>query len=80
LEIQLPDEDSEDPPLQVNFIGIREDAMYPGKRADAKKKSPNGRLSYPMDILERLDDYLEEETKGAVDSLLMGCVAGVVHV
>jgi hypothetical protein len=67
-------------PLLINFIGVREDAMYPGKKDDALKLSQDGALNHPMDLLERLDGYLEGATKGAADTLLMGCVAGVVHV
>jgi hypothetical protein len=80
LEIKLPEEGEMDTPLRVNFIGIREDAMYPAKEADAKKRSPDGILKHPMDFLERLNDYLEKESNGAVDSLLLGCVAGVVDI
>jgi hypothetical protein len=80
LEIQIPDDHSTKSPLPINFIGVREDAMYPAKRDDAKGSSMDGFLDHPMDLLERLDGYLEIATNGAADSLLMGCVAGVVHV
>lgn len=80
LDIKVPDEENLDAPLLINFIGIREDSMYPGKRGDGIKESANNMLGHPMNLLELLDEYLEKETSGAVDSLLMGCVAGVVNI
>jgi len=80
LEVQSGDNESIEAPLLINFIGIREDAMYPGKQVDAKESSLDGALSHPMNLLERLDGYLNREMDSAVDSLLMGCIAGVVRV
>ncbi|THH03322.1 hypothetical protein EW145_g6351 [Phellinidium pouzarii] len=60
--------------LRVNFVGVQEAAMWPGKAAD---KAKGGRA---MALLEELDAWLEERSQGAVDAMLLGCVGGVIDV
>ena len=57
--------------LQVNFVGICEKAMWPGKQAEKEG-------SEPMRLFERLDAFLAEHMGGAVDATLIGCIGGVV--
>ena len=64
----------EDGSVKVNFMGIHEKAMWPGKRAE---KALGGRA---MKLFEDLDGWLERETGGTVDALLLGCVGGVAVV
>ncbi|KAM5532207.1 hypothetical protein V8D89_014107 [Ganoderma adspersum] len=65
---------AEDGSVKVNFMGIHEKAMWPGKRAE---KELGGRA---MKLFEELDGWLERETGGTVDALLLGCVGGVAVV
>lgn len=58
------------PPLKVNFVGIEEKGMWPGKK--------NDRLGPAMDVFERMDGWFEKNKAGAADVMLLGCVAGVV--
>ncbi|KAI0741328.1 hypothetical protein C8Q80DRAFT_1221427 [Daedaleopsis nitida] len=60
--------------LKVNFMGIHEKAMWPAKRAE---KALGGRA---MKLFEEFDGWLERETGGTVDALLLGCVGGVADV
>ncbi|KAF8075052.1 hypothetical protein FPV67DRAFT_1475846 [Lyophyllum atratum] len=60
--------------LVVNFIGLQEKAMWPGKKA---VKEQGG---VAMALFEELDAWVERKTEGTVDALLLGCVAGVVSV
>ncbi|KAI5116032.1 hypothetical protein M0805_002087 [Coniferiporia weirii] len=60
--------------LRVNFVGVQEAAMWPGKAAD---KAKGGRA---MAMLETLDAWLEERSGGAVEATLLGCVGGVIDV
>ncbi|KAI0820291.1 hypothetical protein BC628DRAFT_1524628 [Trametes gibbosa] len=57
--------------VKVNFVGIHEKAMWPGKRAE---KALGGRA---MALFEEFDGWLERETGGTVDAMFLGCVAGV---
>jgi hypothetical protein len=57
-------------PLKVDFIGIGEKRMWPGKKAE---KAEGGRA---MLLFEELDRYVDETTGGTVDVLLLGCVGG----
>ena len=61
-------------PLRVNFVGVQETAMWPGK---AHEKARGGRA---MAMLEKVDGWLEKRTSGKVDATLLGCVGGVVDV
>lgn len=76
LIISLHDKDMEQNTggLQVNFVGVKETAMWPGK---AKEKEQGGRA---MEVFEELDAWLEKRTGGAADVTLLGCVGGVVNV
>lgn len=74
LVIRLYDSDSSTGKLQVNFVGVKETGMWPGK---AKEKEQGGRA---MEVFEELDAWLEERTNGAVDATLLGCVGGVAIV
>ncbi|RDB27664.1 putative endoplasmic reticulum metallopeptidase 1 [Hypsizygus marmoreus] len=60
--------------LLVNFIGLQEKGMWPGKKA---VKEQGG---VAMKLFEELDRWVEEKSGGTVDALLMGCVAGVTSV
>ncbi|KLO13952.1 hypothetical protein SCHPADRAFT_920864 [Schizopora paradoxa] len=57
--------------LQVNYVGIREKAMWPGKQSE---KALGGEA---MALFERLDAFLQEHTGGTVDATLLGCIGGV---
>ncbi|OJT03270.1 hypothetical protein TRAPUB_6137 [Trametes pubescens] len=57
--------------VKVNFVGIHEKAMWPGKKAE---KALGGRA---MALFEEFDGWLERETGGTVDAMFLGCVAGV---
>ncbi|KAH9928451.1 uncharacterized protein BXZ73DRAFT_48526 [Epithele typhae] len=57
--------------VKVNYVGIHEKAMWPGKRAE---KEQGGRA---MKLFEEMDTWLEKETKGSVDAMFLGCVGGV---
>lgn len=63
-----------DDKFRVDFVGINEKAMWPGKRAE---KHLGGRA---MKLFEELDDWLEVKTGGTVDATLLGCVGGVAWV
>ncbi|KIM75670.1 hypothetical protein PILCRDRAFT_669287, partial [Piloderma croceum F 1598] len=56
--------------LKVDYIGIGEKRMWPGKKSE---KAGGGRA---MMLFEEFDRYLEETTGGTVDALLLGCVGG----
>jgi hypothetical protein len=60
--------------LKVHFSGIKEKAMWPGKKSE---KHAGGRA---MALFEDLDGYIEEKFGGVVDALLLGCLGGVATV
>ncbi|KAF9644527.1 hypothetical protein BDM02DRAFT_3121775 [Thelephora ganbajun] len=60
--------------LKIHFSGIKEKAMWPGKKSE---KDKGGRA---MALFEDLDDYVDKKFGGTVDVLLMGCLGGVVTV
>ncbi|KAI0676099.1 hypothetical protein C8Q78DRAFT_369024 [Trametes maxima] len=60
--------------VKVNFVGIHEKAMWPGKRAE---KTLGGRA---MKLFEEFDGWLEREMGGTVDAMFLGCVGGVAVV
>ncbi|EJC99693.1 uncharacterized protein FOMMEDRAFT_160118 [Fomitiporia mediterranea MF3/22] len=76
LVINLHDPESQQKPgaLQVNFVGVKETAMWPGK---AKEKEQGGPA---MQVFEELDAWLEKHTGDSVDVTLLGCVGGVAIV
>ena len=61
-------------PLKVDFIGIGEKRMWPGKKAE---KEEGGRA---MVLFEKFDKYVEESMKGTVDVMLLGCVGGQTEI
>jgi len=68
LTVKLPSSSSA--PLKVDYIGIGEKRMWPGKKAE---KAEGGRA---MILFEEFDRYVEEMTGGTVDVLLLGFVGG----
>ncbi|KAF8655951.1 hypothetical protein AX16_002858 [Volvariella volvacea WC 439] len=82
--------------LRVNFIGMEEQGMWPGKRSvllehrardererERQQSSGLGGVGPSIGTLtffEKLDGWLEEKTEGTVDAMLIGCVGGVVDV
>lgn len=73
LVIKLPPGDAAGQ-LKVNFVGIHEKAMWPGKRAE---KAHGGRA---MALFEEFDAWIDREMGGTVDATLLGCVGGVAVV
>ena len=66
-------------PLSINFIGIDESAMWPGKKKKkANLSSGNGHET--MDLFEKLDGWLTRKTHGSVDVMLLATVGGVINV
>lgn len=74
LAIEWPPNSTDNETLMINFIGIAEKGMWPGKKAVKAEGGP------AMRLFEQLDGWLEEETAGTVDALLMSCVGGVTRV
>ena len=72
LVIRIPETGNSD--LRVNYIGIQETAMWPGKKAE---KAAGGRA---MKLFEEFDDWLTVKTGGTVDAMLLGCVGGITSV
>lgn len=66
IKIKSPDEK-----LQVDFVGIREKVMWPGKKAD---DYADGRV---MRLFAGMDNFIESHTQGTVDPMFIGCVKGV---
>ncbi|OSX64019.1 hypothetical protein POSPLADRAFT_1065412 [Postia placenta MAD-698-R-SB12] len=73
LVVKIPEGDP-DARIRVNFVGIHEKAMWPGKKAE---KELGGRA---MALFEEFDAWIEKETEGKVDALLLGCVGGITTV
>ncbi|KAI9572020.1 hypothetical protein HD554DRAFT_2016273 [Boletus coccyginus] len=55
--------------LKVDFIGIQEKRMWPGKKAESDG-------SQAMKLFRAFDEWIEERTGGSVDPMLLGCVRG----
>ena len=62
---------SVDDKLRVNYVGIQEKGMWPGKKAE---KEGGGRA---MKLFEELDQWLDVKSGGTVDATLLGCVGGI---
>lgn len=60
--------------LRIDFVGVHEKAMWPGKKAE---KELGGRA---MQLFEEFDTWLEQEKGGTIDATLLGCVGGVAWV
>lgn len=58
-----------DAALKIDFIGIQEKRMWPGKRAESDG-------SPAMKLFKAFDAWIEEKTGGTVDAMLLGCVRG----
>jgi hypothetical protein len=67
-------------PLTINFIGIDEEAMWPGKKATAAEVQGRRGVHINMELFERLDGWLTGETGDQVDTMLLATVGGVVTV
>ncbi|KAJ3545708.1 hypothetical protein NM688_g5597 [Phlebia brevispora] len=77
LSIKIPQPSSwstEDGHIRVDFVGIHEKAMWPGKRAE---KDQGGRA---MVLFEEFDEWLVKEKGDTIDGTLLGCVGGVAWV
>lgn len=74
LVVKLGAGGNADGALVVNFIGLQEKGMWPGKMA---VKEEGG---VAMKLFEELDAWIDKKTGGTVDPLLLGCVAGIMTV
>ncbi|KZO92928.1 hypothetical protein CALVIDRAFT_540603 [Calocera viscosa TUFC12733] len=59
-------------PMLVNFIGIEEKSMWPGKREEGKGPS--------MQLFAQLDKWLYEKGGAGIDVSMFGCIAGALQV
>ncbi|KAI0262019.1 hypothetical protein BGY98DRAFT_1192657 [Russula aff. rugulosa BPL654] len=66
-------------PLMINFVGIDESAMWPGKKKKADNLS-SGNGHEIMDLFEKLDGWLMRKTNGNIDVMLLATVGGVISV
>ncbi|KAG7087620.1 hypothetical protein E1B28_013568 [Marasmius oreades] len=62
--------------LLVNFIGLQEQGMWPGKKALMSQGNPGLALR----LFERLDSWMDRRLDGKADVLLLGCVAGIERI
>lgn len=60
--------------LRVNFVGMQEKGVWPAKKAS---KAQGG---IAMELFEKMDSWIDQKMSGAVDTLLVGSVAGVMDV
>ncbi|KAI0078731.1 hypothetical protein K474DRAFT_1593590 [Panus rudis PR-1116 ss-1] len=72
--IKLPENDTTGGKIKVNFAGIDEKSMWPGKKAI---KQQGGRA---MKLFEEIDEWLDKEKGGVYDATLAGCVGGVAWI
>ncbi|KAG5727720.1 hypothetical protein E4T56_gene20743 [Termitomyces sp. T112] len=68
------DSGNPDGKLLVNFVGLQEKAMWPGKKA---VKAEGG---IAMKLFEEFDAWIERAYEGTIDATLLGCVGGVVTI
>jgi len=66
-------------PLTVNFVGIDETAMWPGKKGAAEVQGAQGSHAI-MAMFERLDNWLLHKTHGQADVMLLATAGGIVTV
>ncbi|KAJ8075039.1 hypothetical protein PM082_019366 [Marasmius tenuissimus] len=66
----------DDGTLLVNFIGLQEQGMWPGKRALITQGEPGIALT----LFDKLDRWIDERTEGKTDTLMLGCVAGIERI
>ncbi|KAJ7597220.1 hypothetical protein C8J56DRAFT_919522 [Mycena floridula] len=67
--------DPKQPSLFINFMGIREDMMWPAKKSLFGTKE--GRA---LTLFSEMDAWFEQQTKGSLDVTFMGAVAGSVSI
>ncbi|KAF8330069.1 uncharacterized protein EI90DRAFT_2923234, partial [Cantharellus anzutake] len=63
------------PPLPIQFQGIQEKGMWPGKilERDAARGA--------MDLFEQIDGWLQHRDDGVVyDAMMLGCITGAVEI
>lgn len=60
--------------LDINFMGIQEAGMWPGKMRVKEQGGP------AMLLFEKFDAWVDKRTNGNVDAMLIGTVGGVVTV
>lgn len=84
MVIKLPSLQAGAGDILVNFIGLEEEGMWPGKKAILENYEATGRKGrepgLALTLFSTLDAWFEERTGGKVDALLLGCVAGVQRV
>ena len=69
MTIQQPPPSDDGTGLKIDFVGIQEKRMWPGKKAESDG-------SQAMKLFKEFDAWLEERTGGTVDAMLLGCVRG----
>ncbi|THU88630.1 hypothetical protein K435DRAFT_866100 [Dendrothele bispora CBS 962.96] len=81
LVVKIPNSGrAEDAGILVNFIGLQEQGMWPGKRALLEDKGLDKNIGSTLLMFRDLDRWIEERTEGGIDAMLLGCVAGVERV
>ncbi|KAI0046019.1 hypothetical protein FA95DRAFT_1680074 [Auriscalpium vulgare] len=60
--------------ISINFMGMQESGMWPGKKRDKAKGG------HAMVLFEKLDTWLTKHTDDRVDAMLVATVGGVVAV
>ncbi|KAF5334245.1 hypothetical protein D9758_017096 [Tetrapyrgos nigripes] len=63
--------------ILVNFIGLQEKGMWPGKKALLEAENVDKNIASTLVMFRELDEWIEQRTGGKVDAMLLGCVAGV---
>lgn len=66
--------------LKINFIGVQEKAMWPGKQKALAKTSRQEPGGLALALFAEIDAWLEKRTGGCIDATMLGAVAGVVVV
>jgi len=61
-------------PISVNFVGIQERAMWPGKA----RLSAEG--DWSLRLFEKMDAWMDSFTGGTVDAMMLGCVGGIIAI
>ena len=55
--------------LKIDFMGIQEKWMWPGKKAESDG-------SQAMKLFKVFDEWIDKRTGGTVDAMLLGCICG----
>ncbi|KZV66959.1 hypothetical protein PENSPDRAFT_755311 [Peniophora sp. CONT] len=61
-------------PIPVNFVGLQESAMWPGKQKVKELGGP------PMVLFEMLDNWLDDHLGDTVDAMMLSSIGGIVSV